>query len=820
MFTFLGDLRYGARMLVNTPRVTVAALLSLALGIGANTAMFTVINALMLKPLPYADPGRLVMVWETAPDSNRRPVAPANFIDWRRDAQSFESLAAWDQINVNLTGVGNPTGAGAGFSRPERLVAISASGNLFDLLGVGATLGRAFTMADEAPDAPRVAALTYGLWQRLFAGSPSVLGKTLMIDGRPATIVGVLPRDFELAADIDIYLTGDRGVPRAFPFPGDITQVRDSHIIAVAGRLKPGVSVEQAQAEMTTIMRGLERAYPGTNTNLGARVIALHDDLVAETRPALLLLLGAVAFLLLIACVNVANLLLGRAIARQREIAIRMSLGATRARLVRQLLTETALLALAGGAAGLLLARWGVDALMALAPADLPRLTEVHPDLTTALFAFTVALATAFVFGLVPALHASRGDAAGAIKDEGSRTAGSRSQRRLHQALVVSELALAQVLLAGAGLLIASFIKVHNVELGFRTDHVIAVEITMPGERYRDPERKAAFNRGVLERLRAIPGVRDAAMGLTVPLRGAVNRGFWITGRPAPPPGAHQSIDFQIVSPGYFQTLGVPLVEGRTFTEHDHAKAPLVAVVSRAMARRYWPGESVIGKQVQVGGPTGAPREIVGVVGDVRQRDPEQAPEPLMYVPYLQDTEPWNWAMFALRTDLDAASLTPAVRDAVQAIDPQQPVARVRTMDEIAGTLGEERRFNTVLLALFSGVALILAAIGTYGVMAYSVTRRTREIGVRMAVGARPADVLRLVLGQGAGLVAVAVILGLTGALAANRVLTSQLFETSATDPGPLAIGAATLCAFALLACYVPARRAMRVEPLVALRDE
>jgi putative ABC transport system permease protein len=826
MFTLLGDLRYGVRMLLSAPRVTIAALLSLALGIGANTAMFTVINAVMLKPLPYTESDRLVMVWETASDSDRRPVAPANFIDWRREARSFGSLAAWDEVSVNLTGISRAGSGAAGSglsrltSRPERLRAVSASGNLFDLLGVHATIGRTLSMADEAADAPRVAVLTHGLWQRLFAASPAALGQTLVLDGQPAVIVGVLPPDFALTAEIDVYLSGDRGVPRAHPFPGDITQVRDSHIITVTGRLKDGVSVEQAQAEMSTIMRRLEQAYPGTNTTLGARVVPLHDDMVAETRPALLLLLGAVAFLLLIACVNVANLLLGRAIARQREIAVRMSLGATRARLVQQFLAETAVLALAGGAAGLILARWGVDALMALAPADLPRLSEVRPDLTTTVFAFVVALGTAFIFGLVPALQASRQDAAGAIKDDGTRTAGSRSHRRLHQALAVSELALAQVLLAGAGLLIASFIKVQNVELGFRTDQIIAVEVFLGGDRYQDPARKAAFHQRVLERLDAIPGVESAAMALTVPFRGAINRGVWITGQPTPPPGFNQSIDFQIISPEYFQTLGVPMLDGRAFSERDDGDAPLVAVVSRAMASKYWPGENAIGKQVQVGGPNSKPREIVGIVGDVRQRDPERAPEPLMYIPYLQDTEPWNWAMFALRTNLDPASLTPAVRAAVFEIDPEQPVARIRTMNEIAGTLGAERRFNTLLLALFSGVALILAAIGTYGVMAYSVTRRTREIGVRMALGARPGDVLRMVLGQGAGLVAIAIVLGLAGAIAASRVIASQLFDTTAHDPVTLAAGAATLCAFALLACYVPARRAMKVEPLEALRRE
>jgi len=830
MSTLLADIRYAGRMLAATPRVTVAALISLALGIGANTAMFTVINAVMLKPLPYANADRLVAVWETAPDSGRRWAAPANFMDWRRDTRSFEALAAYDEIGVNMTASGpaadSPAdrrlseGGSGPSTRPERLRAVSSSGNLFDVLGVAPALGRSFTTADEAPGAPQVALLTQGLWHRLFAGSSDAVGRVLTLNGRPFTIIGILPADFALDRDADLYITGDRGIPQSYPFPGDITQVRDSHLISVIGRLKDGVSVEQAQAEMSTIMRRLAQDYPQTNTMLGARVVPLKDDIVATARPALLLLLGAVAFLLLIACVNVANLLLGRGIARQREVAIRVSLGATRARIARQFLTETTVLATAGGAAGLLLSRWGVTALMALAPEDLPRLAEVRPDAATVVFAFAMAMGTALVFGLVPAMQAARLDTVGAMKDEGPRTAGSRAERRLHKALVVSELALAQVLLAGAGLLIVSFVRVQHVDLGFRPEHVVAVEINLPGERYSDPERKAALYRGVLERFRAIPGVSTAAMGLTVPLRGAVNRGFWITGRPEPAPGVDQGIDFQIVSPEYFQALSVPLLRGRGFTERDDATAPLVAIVSRSAAAKYWPGEDPIGKQVQVGGPKKPPREIVGIAGDVRQRDPEQAADPLMYIPYLQDTEPWNWAMFALRTDLDAAALTPAIRDAVLAVDPLQPVARIRTLEEIAGSLGSQRRFNTLLLALFAGVALVLAAIGTYGVMAYSVARRTREIGVRMALGARPGDVLRMVLGQGATLVILAIAIGLAGTVAASRVLASQLFEVSASDPATLAAGAATLCSFALLACYVPARRAMRVQPLVALRDE
>jgi putative ABC transport system permease protein len=796
-------------MLVASPRVTLVAVLSLALGIGATTTIFTVINAVIVRPLPYPEPDRLVMVWETAPDNNRRWVAPANFLDWRRDARSFAQLAAYDRYSVNMTG--RP--------RPERLRAASVSGNFFSTLGVQPILGRTFTSAEDAPQAQPAVVLAHGLWQRLFGGASDVLGQTLTLDNRLHVVVGVLPRSFDLlGADLEIVTSSDRGVPNTFPFPTDVTQVRDSHLIYVLGRLRDGTTIEQAQAEMSTIMRRLERAYPQTNTGLGARVVDLHEDLVSDSRTALLLLLGAVGFLLLIACVNVANLLLARAVARRREMAIRVSLGAGRVRLVRQMLTETTLLGLAGGVVGLVLAVWGVDALMALAPEGLPRAGEVAADATTLFFTILISLGTAALFGLVPALQASRTEVQQTMHADGVRTSESRPQRRLQQALVISELTLAQVLLAGACLLIASFVNVQKVNLGFAPDRLLAVEITMPPGKYADPARKLAFNRGVLERMESLPGVTSAAATLTVPLRGAINRGFGIAGRPAPPPGQELNVDFMIVSPGYFRTLGIPLVAGRAFTEQDGPDAPRVAIASRAMATRYWPGESAIGQVVTFGGSKRA--EIVGIAGDVRQRDPERAAEPLLYIPYQQDAEPWNFIAFALRTDVDPATLASPARDAVLAVDPDQPVSRIRTLDEIADTALAPRRFNTILLGVFSGLALVLAAIGTYGVMAYSVTRRTREIGVRMALGARPADVLRMVLGQGAVLVGLAVGLGLAGALATNRLLARQLFEVSATDPVTLGAGAAALCALALLACYVPARRAMRVEPLTALREE
>jgi len=809
MSTLLADLKYGLRMIASTPRVTVAALLSLALGIGGTAAIFTVVNAIVLRPLPFSDPGRLVAIWETAPDNSRRWAAPANFLDWKRDAQSFAGIAAYDTYSVNLTGR----------ERPERLRAASVSGNIWSLLGVQAERGRTFSEAQDAPGAEAAAVLSYSGWQRVFGGDSAVVGRTVTIDGQLHSVVGVLPQSFDFfGPDLDIVVSADRAIPKSLPIPGDLTQVRDAHVINVVGRLRSGVSVEQAQAEMTTIMRRLEQTYPQTNSRLGARVVPLKEDMVAESRTALMLLLGAVGFLLLIACVNVANLLLARAVSRQREMGIRVSLGAGRARLIRQVLTETLLLGLIGGVMGIALARWGVDALLALAPEGLPRAAEIHVDGTTLLVTAILSLGTALLFGLVPALHATRPHPHQAMQTDGARTSSTRAQRRMQQALVVSELTLAQVLLAGAALLLASFVKVQNVDLGFSADRLLAVELTTPLGKYKEPERKLAFNRAILEKLEALPGVRSAAATLTVPLRGAINRGVWLLDRPEPPPGQAPSIDFMIVSAAYFRTLGIPLIGGRTFGSQDTDTSPRVAVISQNMARRYWPQGNAIGQRVRFGGKKTA--EIVGIVGDVRQRDPARAAEPLLYIPLEQDVEPWNFISFALRTDADPASLASAVRQAVLEVDRDQPVARIRTIDQIADTLNASRRFNTILLGIFSGVALLLAAVGTYGVMAYSVTRRTREIGVRMAVGARPADVLRMVLRQGFVLVAVAIGLGIAGSLITNRLLSAQLFEISATDPRTLAAGAAMLCAFALFACYIPARRAMKIEPIQALREE
>ena len=828
MFTLVGDLKFGVRMLLATPRVTVTALLSLALGIGATTAIFTVVNAVILRPLPFADPDRLVAVWETSPDNNRRWVAPANFLDWRRDARSFSALAAYDLYSVNLTGrrpsredALRPGLAGASAAadhRPERLRAASVSGNFWSLFGVKAVAGQTFTEAQDAPGAQPVVMLTHGAWQRLFGGDSGVVGGALILDGRPHTVVGVLPPDFDfLGPDLDIVTSADRAIPSSFPgVTGDLTQNRDVHIISVIGRLRPGVSVEQAQAEMTTIMRRLEQEYP-INTGLGARVVSLHEDVVAESRTALLLLLAAVGFLLLIACVNVANLLLARAVARQREMGIRVSLGAGRARLVRQVLTEMALLGALGGALGLLLATWGVQGLLALAPEGLPRAGEVRVDAATMAVAACLSLGTALLFGLVPALHATNPRMHLAMQADSTRTSEGRGQRRMQQALVISELTLAQILLAGAGVLIASLVNVQNVELGFTPDRLLAVELTLPPAKYAAPERKLAFNRAVLEKMEALPGVRAAAATLTVPLRGAINRGVRLLDRPEPPPGQQPQIDFMIVSSGYFRTLGIPVVAGRSFSGQDRADTPRVAMVSQAMVKRFWPDGNVIGQRLRFGSKEA---EVVGIVGDVRQRDPARAPEPLLYIPLDQDSESWSFIAFALRAQGDPASLSSAVRDAVLAVDPDQPVARIRTLDEIADTLLASRRFNTILISAFSAIALLLAAIGTYGVMAYSVTRRTREIGVRMALGARPADVLRMVLGQGGALVAIAIGLGLAGALATNRLLAQQLFEVNATDPGTLAAGALTLSAIALFACYIPARRAMRIQPLQALRQD
>ncbi len=818
----LFDLRLGVRLFARRPALTAAAVCSLALGIGANTAIFSVLHAVVLRPLPFPDADRLVAVWETSPDNPARWVAPANYLDWRDASRSFASLAAYDSFAANLTGRGEA----------ERLRAGGASGDFFATLGVRTALGRTLLPSDDAAGAQAVAVLSDGLWHRLFGGAADAVGQTLSLDGRSHLIVGVLREEFRMPtmADVEIWINGDRGVPRSFPFPGDITKVRDSHLLYVVGRLADGVSPEAARADLSGIMARLADRYPDTNAGLGADVVALHEQVVGAVRPLVVMLQLAVAAMLLIACANVTSLLLAQAAARQGELGTRLALGADRWRLTRQLLLETSVLAIPSGACALLLAAWGLDALIAFAPAALPRVQEIAIDRTVLAFTAAVTFTAVFLFGLVPAVRASR--AASSPPGEAmNRMTGGRGVRRWHRALAVSELALAHVLLTGAGLLLASLVAAQRVELGFVPEGRIAAELSLAADRYLrpaartggnefriDPAAKRQLVDGVLERLRAEPGVRAAAASFTAPLTGAPNRGIRIEGEPDRGVALSPTADFQVVTPDYFRTLGVTVIRGRGFTGADRDGAPPVAIVNESFAAHYLGTGDPLGRAVLFGG--NARHEIVGIVNDARYRDVERPADPTLYVPLAQNDERWPFLTFTAWSDRDPAALGPVVRAAVRAIDPLQPVARIRTCDDIVRTALAPRRFIAWLGGVFAVLALLLAAVGAYGVLAHAVSARTREIGIRAAFGAGPGQLMRLVMREGLLMTAVSLALGMGGALAVATVLRGMLFAVGPGDPAVLGAVAAMLSVVALVATWLPARRATRIDPVGALRSE
>jgi predicted permease len=812
----LQDITLGFRIFRRHFVISIAAVLSLALGIGANTAIFSVLQNVVLNALPYDDPDRLVIVWETRFDNPKRWVAPANFVDWRREAKSFASLAAFDDFSPTLSG----------FGEAERLHALSASGILFTTMGVNARLGRTLIPSDDEPGAPGAAVLSSGLWTRLFGGSPTALGRAITLDGRPYTVVGVMPPDFTspLIADIDIWLSGDRGVPRTFPFGGDVTSVRDSHIIFVVGRLGAGVSRDTAQQELSALMVELARRHPDTNAGLGVNVVPLHEAVVGNVRPLLLLLQLAVGMMLLIACANVAHLLLGQAARRQGEIAMRVALGAGRQRIVRQLMAETLVIAVPGGILGLMLAIWGLQALVAVAPAALPRVQDIGVNPIVLAFTTGVTLVTAILFGLGPAFQSTRTAAAA---QSSLRIAGAHGVRRWHHAIVVAELALAEMLLVGAGLLLASFMASQRVDLGFQIEGRVAADLNLSPERYLQPVKpgefridttpKNQFVNDVIERVRATPGVRGVAAGFTSPLSGEPNRGISFPGRPPKGPGQEDTADFQLVTPDFFRAVGATLVRGRAFTDADRADSVPVAIVNQAFVNNYFPGQDPIGQRFQFGG--GRVHEIVGIAADMRYRYVESPADPAFYLPITQNDERWPFVSFTAWTDGDAAALAPVLRQAIRAADPNQAITRVRTYDEILSRALAPRRFNTTLVALFALAALVLAAIGTYGVMAYAVSTRTRELGVRAALGASPRELLRLVLGQGAMLTAIAVAIGASASLLATTVMATMLYEVAPRDPATFAAVAGVLTTVALVATWIPARRVVRVNPVRALRE-
>ena len=808
MRTLWHDVRYGARMLVRSPGFTAVAVLALALGIGANTAIFSVVKAVLLNPLPYPDSDRLVWIRETNPASGilDEPASAPNFNDWRTQSQSFEALAAFSGAAMTLTGEGEP----------ERLTGVATSANFFQVLGVAPALGRGFSPEEEAAGKNRVVVISHGLWQRHFGARPEAIGRTLTLNGNPHTVVGVAPPDFKNP------VRGQRApelwVPIAFNF--EPTQ-RRSDYLSVVGRLKPGTTIEQARADLGAVAARLAQEYPATNTGWGVKVVPLHERVVGDVRPALWVLMGVVGFLLLIACANVANLLLARSAARRQEIAVRSALGARRGRLVRQFLTESLMLSVVGGGLGLLLAAWGVELLVALSPGNIPRLDEVGLDSRVLLFTSAVSVATGVLFGLLPALQASKTDLSESLKEGGGRgsTAG-RGAGRLRNSLVVSEIAITVVLLAGAGLMIRSFLSIQSVDPGFRPERILTFNFGLPSAKYREDPQLTAFFEQFVARAAQLHGVERAALASALPLAGGADvLAFSIEGRPAPPPEVVQDAEFTSITPDYFDVMGIPLVRGRKFTERDREGAPEVVIVNETMARRYWPNEDPLGKRINLGNPEQSPwRTVVGVIGDVRRGGLDKEPYPQMHAPLAQ--APYNTVAFVARTSGDPLALVPAVRRELAEQDRDLPLSSVRTMEQVLADSVARRRFQMLLIASFASIGLLLAGVGIYGVISYSVAQRRHEIGVRMALGARAPDILRLVVGQGLGLALAGVGVGLLAAFALTRVLASMLYGVSTTDPVTFVGVALLLAGVALLASYIPARRATKVDPMVALRYE
>jgi putative ABC transport system permease protein len=802
MDTFIQDIRYGIRGLMKRPGFTGVALVALALGIGANTAIFSLVNAVLVQPLPFDQPDRLVWMWgNIRQGGNRASVSPLDFLDYRQQNTTFEQFAASFSIPIpiNLTGSGEP----------ERLTSAGVTGDYFDALGVKPALGRTFVLDNEKPGNDQVAVLSYGLWQRRFGGDPAIVNKTVVLDGKSCLILGVMPKDFNFPQTAELWF------PMNFDRSPGMKQ-RKAHFLRPIGRLKPGVTMVQAQADTDAIAKRLEEAYPDTNTGWNLRLVSLRDQLVGNTKPTLFILLGAVAFVLLIACANVANLLLVRAAARQKEIALRTALGASRLRIVRQMITESVLLALLGGALGTLLANWGIGLLVAVSGNDLPPTARVGIDATVLGFTLTVSVLTGVLFGLAPALRTLKLNLTDSLK-EGGRSVGEGVQRNLTRSvLVVVESAVAVVLLVGAGLLIRSLIRLQNTSPGFDSHNVLTMRIDLPEDKYPTVEKTTNFFQLLESRVGGLPGVESVGLISELPLSGQPNdMPYYVEGRPPAMPDQGFDDDFRRVNTQYFQSLRIPILRGRNFTEQEVTKGTKVVLISDLLAKQVFPNEEPIGHRL-VMGMGGEPFEIIGIVGDIRHHALENQPAPAMYMPTLEG----NWMNLVIRAEGDPANLTAAVRREVKAIDPDQPVAAVKTMEEWLATSVSAQRYRTSLLALFALVAVVLASTGIYGVMSYSVAQRTHEIGVRMALGAGRLDVLKLVIRQGMGLIAVGVGCGLLGAIALTRVMSSMLFEVTPKDPLTFTVVALFLALVALIACYIPARRATKVDPLVALRYE
>jgi putative ABC transport system permease protein len=799
MQTLWQDLRYGARMLLKQPVFTLIAVLTLALGIGANTAIFSLVNAVLLRPLPFAESERLVWTWGEFSGGNRASTSPPDFLDYRAQNRSFEELAAIMFKSFNLTGSGDP----------DRVIGSSVTANFFQALGVKLVHGRAFLPEEERSGPSQVAIIGQGLWRRRFGGDPQIIGKTITLDGRSHIVVGVAPDATRVLQEAEIW------TPLTFDDPE--MKVRRFHFLRAVGRLKRGVTLQQAQADIDAVATGLEKLYPESNKDWRLRLVPMREFLVGQTRRPLYILLGAVGLVLLIACANVANLTLSQAARRQKEVALRHALGAKRMRLIRQLLTESALLSVIAGTLGLLLAWWGSDLLMTLAEDSIPRVGEIALDNRVLGFTMLVSLLTALFFGLAPALQASRPDLNETLKEGGKGGGSSSRMMRARNALIVVEVAMALVLLVSAGLLIKSFRRLQEVEPGFDPRNLLTMRLFLPLSKYAEPQQRQAFFEQALKRIGSLPGVQAVGTSTSIPALGGGDTYFTIEGKPFSDPNRKVTALNPMVSHDYLRAMKIPLIKGRHFTEPEtkEEKAKSV-IINESLARAYFADDEPLGKRliIDMGEPWTC--EIIGVARDTTQFALGVGAYPLMYLPSIRA----GFAAVVIRSSGDPLALTASVREAVREVDRDLPIANIRSMDQIMSNMAGDARFRTLLLGVFAAVALLLAAIGIYGVISYSVAQRTREVGIRIAIGAQNRDVLRLVVGQGMKLALIGVGVGIAGAFAFTRVLSGLLFNVSATDPLTF-VGVSTLLALvALLACYVPARRAMNVDPMVALRCE
>ncbi|HWZ85449.1 MAG TPA: ABC transporter permease [Thermoanaerobaculia bacterium] len=802
------DVRYGLRLLKRSPGFTAVAVLTLALGVGANTAILSVVNAILLRPLDYASPDRLVVLLHRG----RNPVAPGNYLDWKARSRSFASMGAAENWSANLTSG----------DVPEKLPAMRMTADILPMLGARPRLGRAFLPADDAAGRDHVILITDGLWKRRFAADPDVVGKAVTLNGESYAVLGVMPPGFQFApfwhTDAEVWAPLDLRARASN---------REGSSLRVFGRLKDGVSLEAARQEIAAVTAALEREYPGTNRDV--RVTGLQEMVVGDVRPALLVLLGAVGLVLLIACANVANMLLARSSARRREIALRAAIGASRGRMVRQILTESLVLAAAGGAAGVALGAWALELLLAFAPASIPRLSDVRLDARILLATFAVALATGVAFGLAPALQASSVGLHEALKDGGSSGA-SREGGRLRRVFVAAEFAIALVLLVGAGLMVRSFVALRRIDPGFDPRGVVSMEVSVAGTRQAEPGRRKVLYPEILERFAAIPGVKAAGAINHVPIAGDIwGFPYTVEGRPRPAPGQSPVAAYRAVLPGYFATMRLPILRGRDVAATDTAGAPGVVLVNDFLARRIWPGEDALGKRIAVDGPDDAPvwLTVIGVVKNAVQNDWSAPPDDEIYLALLQREQLTDssgpqaaYVTYVVRTDGDPAALVPALRAAVWRIDRTLPISQVLTMPDVVAQANARARFQTLLLAVFAGVAALLAAVGIYGVMSYVVSRRAREIGLRMALGAHPRDVVRLVVGQGMAMALAGAAAGLAAAFLARRLMSGVLYGVGPSDPLTYGVVAALLLAIGLAASYLPARRAARLDPMAALRAD